>query len=70
MKTLAIYEQLATDFPTVPKYRQMVAFKCTEVGEALKTGHRLRGAEKYHRGALTEWEKLSLDFSQLAGGPV
>src|SRR5262249_17451476 len=57
----ALYEELHSQFPNVPKYRAFAAKRLTELASRLP-GSQPNEAEKGYRQALQAWQKLVTDF--------
>src|SRR5262249_38067604 len=59
---LALYKKLATDFPTVPQYRQELATNHRNLGNLLADTGRAREAEAAYGEALGLHKQLAADF--------
>jgi serine/threonine protein kinase/tetratricopeptide (TPR) repeat protein len=61
-EALELWQQLATDFPMVPLYRQELAASHFRLGNVLAKTHRLKAAEAAYKDALALEEQLTTDF--------
>jgi serine/threonine protein kinase/tetratricopeptide (TPR) repeat protein len=66
VEALAIFKQLAVDFPTRPEYRQDLALSCNNLASLLSESGRLKEAEKAYLDALAVYRQLAADFPNQA----
>jgi tetratricopeptide (TPR) repeat protein len=65
IEALAIFKQLAADFPTRPDFRQDLALSHNNLAVLFARTSRLKQAEKAYLDALTLYKQLAADFPNL-----